>query len=368
MVRATLPAVLFPTTSAGVIVSERGALSIADAYACTRVLSDTVASLPLHTYRRTSAGRVRADETLAARLLSRPAPAVTQSNFVGQLVAHLVLHGEAFIVIYEDSDGRPAQLALLPPNVVSVAIERGGVPLYQWADDLGNPIVAGTEHVIHVKGMSIDGLRGVSPVREAREALGFASALATTGSAFFANGARPSGLLTVPPGPNAEEHLKNLRDGWSASHQGSRNAGRTGFLVGDATFQPVQMPLADAEWLGSCEYSTRQVARIFRVPSWMIGGGTADSLTYSTVAEQARAFVTFSLRPWLVAIEQALGACEALFPTGSGLYPHFELDALLRGAPEQRAGVYTQALNSETGWMTRAEIRALEDLPREPDA
>jgi phage portal protein BeeE len=67
-----------------------------------------------------------------------------------------------------------------------------------------------------------------------------------------------------------------------------------------------------------------------------------------------------------VAVEQALGACAALFPPGSGLYPMFELDALLRGAPEQRAAVYTQALNPQTGWMTRAEVRALEDLPAEP--
>jgi HK97 family phage portal protein len=206
----------------------------------------------------------------------------------------------------------------------------------------------------------------VSPVREAREALGFASALATTGSAFFANGARLSGLLTVPPGPQAEEMLENLKTGWEARHRGAPNAGKTGFLVGDAAFVPVQMPLADAEFLGSREFSTREVCRIFRVPPWMVGGGTADSLTYSTVAEQARAFVTFSLRPWLVCIEQAFALSEALFPTGAGLYPLFEMEGLLRGAPEQRAEFYAKALDPATGWMERAEVRALEDLPARP--
>jgi HK97 family phage portal protein len=287
LTRETLPAVLFPSTAAGVVVSERGALAIADAYACVRVLSDTAASLPLHVYRRTNEGRVRAPQAAAARLLDRPAPAVTQSNLVGQLVAHLALHGEAFIALYRDVDGRVAQLGLLPPNLVSVEVT-GGVPVYKWADELGRPVAATTDDVCHVKGLTLDGLRGVSPVREAREALGFASALATTGSSLFANGARPSGVLSVPPGPSAEEHLENLRDGWNANHKGPRNAGRTGFLVGDMTFTPVQMSLADAEWLGSREFSTREVARIFRVPAWMIGGGTADSLTYSTVAEQAR--------------------------------------------------------------------------------
>lgn len=357
----TLPSILFPRTTAGVIVSERGALSIADAYACVRVLADTAGSLPLHVYRRTSGARVRADETVAAALLQRPAPAMTQATFVAQLVAHLALHGEGFIALYTDPAGNVAQLGCIPPNIVGVEVI-DGVPVYKWADLYGNPIVAGIEQVVHIKPLTYDGLRGVSPIREAREALGFASALATHGSAFFANGARPAGILSVPEGPHAEELLENLRANWNASHAGPKNAGRTGFLTGDVAWTPVQMNLADAEFLASREFSTREVARIFRVPSWMINGSSADSLTYATVSEQARAFVTFSLRPYLVHIEQALGA-SALFEPGT--YPQFELDGLLRGDPKTRAEVYTAALAADTGWMTRAEVRALEDLPPE---
>jgi len=363
---ATVPAVFFPSTQAGVAVSARGALTISDAYACVRVLSDTAASLPLHVFRRRPGGRERARDVPAAVLLERPAPAVTQANLLGQLVAHLALHGEAFVALYRDSAGVVSQLGLMDPSVVGVEVV-GGLPFYSWTTPEGRAVTVTTDDVVHVRGMSLDGVRGVSPVREAREALGFASALAATGSSLFANGGRPAGILTVPPGPNAEEHLANLRDGWNANHRGPRNAGRTGFLVGDVKFTQTQMSLADAEFLASREFSTREVARIFRVPPWMVGGGTTDSLTYATVAEQARAFVTFSLRPWLVVIEQAFGACGALFPTGSDLYPQFELDALLRGAPEQRATVHTAALNEQTGWMTRAEVRALEDLPAEPE-
>ena len=249
LTRAGLPAVMFPVTDAGVIVSERGALNIADAYAAVRCLADSAASLPLHVYRRTTSGRVR-DLGPTAELLDRPAPAVTTANLVGQLVAHLALFGESFLAIYRDAAGRPVQLGLLAPNLVSVELA-GGVPTYSWADELGNSVRAGVESVIHVRGLSMDGLRGVSPVREAREALGLASSLATTGSAFFANGARPSGVLSIPQGPDAQESLQNLRDGWNASHQGPRNAGRTGFLIGEAKFTPVSMPLADAQWLGA---------------------------------------------------------------------------------------------------------------------
>ena len=360
----TLPSILFPRSSSGVIVSERGALTISDAFAAVRVLSDTAGSLPLHTFRRTPGGRVRADDAPVAALLDRPAPAVTQSNLIAQAVAHLALHGEVFLALFRDVTGAVAQLQVLPPNLVSVEMT-AGQPTYKWAGDDGRQIVAGTNDVIHAKGLSYDGVRGISPVRECREALGFASALATHGSAFFANGARPAGILSVPEGPHSEELLENLRSNWNASHAGPKNAGRTGFLSGEVTFTNVQMSLSDAEFLASREFSTREVARIFKVPAWMIGGSSADSLTYSTVAEQARAFVTFSLRPYLVTIEQALGASEALFPTGSGLYAMFELDGLLRGDPTARAAVYTQALNRDTGWLSRAEVRQLEDLPQE---
>jgi len=360
----SLPSILFPKTTAGVVVSERGALTIADAYACVRCLADSAASLPLHVFRRTPGGRVRADDTVAAALLKRPAPAMTQATLVGQIVAHVALHGEAFVALFTDPAGNVAQLGCVPPNIVGVELIDGR-PVYNWADLYGNPIQAGVEQVVHIKPFTYDGIRGVSPIREARESFGFASALVTHGSAFFANGARPAGILSVPEGPHAEELLENLRANWTASHAGPKNAGRTGFLSGEVTFTNVQMSLSDAEFLSSREFSTREVARIFRVPSWMINGSSADSLTYSTVAEQARAFVTFSLRPYLVHIEQALGASPLFAP---GTYCQFELDGLLRGDPKARAEVYSAALNSETGWMNRAEVRALEDLPPEGGA
>ena len=104
------------------------------------------------------------------------------------------------------------------------------------------------------------------------------------------------------------------------------------------------------------------------MPPWIIGAPSGDSLTYSTVAEQARAFVTFSLRPWLVRIERAIGGDADLCPGAT--YVGFDVDGLLRSDAATRADVYAKALDPTTGWMRRDEIRALEDLEPEgsPDA
>ena len=126
---------------------------------------------------------------------------------------------------------------------------------------------------------------------------------------------------------------------------------------------PVGFSADDSQFLGQRELSAREVARIFRVPAWVIDAPTGDSLTYANVAEQNRALATHSLRPWATRIERAISNDADLCPGGT--YVQFDFDGLLRASSEQRAQAYTAALNPETGWMCREEVRELEDLPPE---
>ena len=131
-------------------------------------------------------------------------------------------------------------------------------------------------------------------------------------------------------------------------------------LSGDVNFQQIGMPLEDAQFLEQRQLSATEVARIFRLPPWIIGAPTGDSLTYSTVEAQGLAFVTYALRPWLVGIEQALSADRDLFAPNE--YAEFLLDGLLRSDAVSRAEVYTRALDPVTGWTNRKEVRRLENL------
>jgi HK97 family phage portal protein len=357
------PGLLPYSRSAPLEVTASNALRVSDAYACVRVLTDSISSLPLHVYRRTTAGRVAADDnSRAVALLEHPAPGSTGVDLISQVLVHLNVHGDAFIGKYR-ADGEVAQLGLIPPD--SVQVELRGRRIVYTLDTAHGPTEHGPEDILHIKAMSLDGLRGLSPVAQCRVALGLSSAMQESARQFFDNGSRPSGILTVP-NVNAQHELRDLADDWRNLHGGVQNMHKVAVVSGDLKFTPISFSADDSQFLQQRELSAREVARCFRVPAWAIDAPTGDSLTYANVAEQNRSLVTHSLRPWIVRIERALSADADLCPGDS--YVAFDLDGLLRAAPEQRAEAYSRALDHSTGWMRRDEVRELEDLPPENGA
>jgi HK97 family phage portal protein len=361
--RANVPAVMLQPSVAGIPMSAEAALRIVDVFACVRLLAEAAATLPLVAYRRTGLGRERAEGRLSA-LLDRPAPATTQANLVAQLVGCLALRGNCFLGKYRNREGEVEQLGVLPPDRVQVEI-KGGAPRYTLTRDDGRQTVHDSSDVVHLRGLSLDGVVGLSPIAQAREALGLAATLEQHASALFANGSTPKGVLTVAAGPGNEDLLENLRAGFELRHGGPKNAGRVAVLSGEIKFTPVSVTPADAQFVAQRKLSTVEIARLFRIPPHMVGGEAGNSLTYSTTELEAAHFLRFSLAPWLVVVEQALTADADLCPNGSSLYVEFLTDALLRADSKTRADVYTAALNPQTGWMTREEVRRLENLPAE---
>jgi HK97 family phage portal protein len=221
----------------------------------------------------------------------------------------------------------------------------------------------GPDDVLHIKAMpGIDGLRGLSPITQCRLALELSSNLQASARSYFRNGSRPSGVLSLA-GPQSEHTAEKIRERWDARHAGTENMHRVAVLSGEATFTPIAFSPDDAQFLQQRELSAREVARIFRIPSWAIDAGSPDSMTYSNVTQQSRALIDYSLRPWLVRIERAISGDADLCPGGT--YAQFELDALLRGDADSRSTVYQRALGDGThaAWLTVDEVRALEDLP-----
>lgn len=343
-------------------VTPSNALCIADAYACVRVLADAAASVPLIAYRRTGNGRERLEQGSIVELLSRPAPAMTQAVLIGQLVAHLNLHGNAYLGKYR-KDGAVEQLALLPPDRVRPEI-KAGRPLYELTGPQGEKSIHGPEDVVHIKALTTDGLVGLSPIRQARVALGLSGQLTEHAAEFFANDARPSGVLRVQrfAGTDSED-IDAIKTAFNTEHRGIENAHKIAVLAGEVEFVPFSIPLDDAQFLEQRKLSAVEVARVFRVPPWMIGADAGTSMTYSNTEMQALQFVTYSLRPWLVLIEQALSGDPDLFAARN--YCEFLLDALLRADSKTRAEFYTRALDPITGWMNRDEVRQRENLEAE---
>jgi HK97 family phage portal protein len=343
-------------------VTAENVLRVSDAWACIRVLSDSIASLPLHAFRRADQGRVPAgQDARIVRLLANPAPGSTGVDLISQVMTHLAIDGNAFLAKYRNGDGEIAQLGCLPP--ASVQVELRGQRVVYILDTIHGHTEVGPESVCHIKGLSVDGVRGVSPVAQCRVALGLSASLQDSARQFFDHGSRPSGILSAPSA-NKDE-VQSLSERWALKHGGSENQHKVAVVSGDITFTPLAFSADDNQFLQQRDLSAREVARCFRVPAWAIDAPTGSSLTYANVQEQNRALVTHSLRPWLVRIERAITGDSDLCP--GGMYVQFELDGLLRATPAERAAQYTAGLNPVTGWLNRSEVRELEDLPPEPE-
>jgi HK97 family phage portal protein len=359
LTHANVPSTFLQSTPGGTVTPQTS-LQIADAWACIRALSDAASSLPLIAYRRRSDGSRERYSGRMADLLDRPAPAVSQVNLIGRIVCDLQTHGNSYVGKYRDGRGVIVELGCLPPDRVAPKLKQG-VPRYEYTQD-DRMDEYGVEDIVHVRALSVDGIAGMSPVRQCRMALGLSSNLTEHAARFFENDARPSGILQVQ---NAnEQQISRLRDYWQA-HKGVKRAHKFDVTSGEVTWTPVSMPHDDAQFLESRQLSSTQVASIFRIPPWVIGAPSGSNLTYSNVTNQAEYFVKFSLLPWLRTIEAAFTFDRDLSP--ESVYCEFLLDALLRPDSATRAQVYTAALSKQTGWMTRAEVRRLENLDPQDD-
>jgi len=353
------PSVMLKPTATGQPVSVRTALRVPEVWACCRVLSDAAASLPLRLYRSTAdGGRVEVTTGQTFELLARPAPAVTAGNLIGSIVLRLALNGEAWLAKYRDADGNLEQLGIIPNERVYWQI-KDGQPLYTITTLAGTVQQATPRDLVHLRGMSLDGYRGLSCVEECADAIALCAAMQDHAGRYFQNDARPSGILKVPSGPQADEQVENLRKAWEGRHGGTENAHRVAVVSGEINFDAISSDLQQSQFAELREQAVRQIARAFRVMPWMISASDSGSMTYSNTEQQAQAFIDWSLRPWLTCIEQGLTA-DADLCMGS-LCAEFDYSHLLRGDQAARAAYYTEALAGQ--WLTRAEVRAAEGLP-----
>jgi len=338
------------------------ALAIADVWAAVRVLADAASSLPLHVYRRVPDGRERVETGRLPALLDAPGPATTQADLVSSLMAHSLVWGNAYLAKYRTGD-EVVQLGLLAPDRVRPELERGRLR-FRYSPPTGAQMLLTTSDVVHVRGLSVDGLVGLSAVQQASRVLGLSDELVQHALSYFDTGqqggtARPAGILRM--GQDA-----SISDQGRTKEKIRAESRPHGVLViqGDAEYHAIAERLDDSQFVEQRRLAAQEVARVFRIPPHMIGAPSADSMTYSNVEQESIEFVRYSLAPWLRRIELAISGDRDL--TTERQFVRFELDGLLRADAATRSEVYARALDPVTGWMDRDEVRRLEDLPPRP--
>jgi HK97 family phage portal protein len=361
------PAFMGAESFTGKWVTVEQSLSLPTVYAAIRVLSDAVGTLPLLTYQRRDDGtRAKARQDQVYDLLSvEPNPEMTARDLWQLVTAHLNSWGDAFLG-KQIRGNRVKALWPIRPDLVDVARERGQKVFYV-RDINGNYENGGKPYtqadIIHIKALTLEGLRGASPIELAREAIGHGLALDEYANRFFSNGAVPRVALKHP-GKLGDQAHDRLKADWKSKYGGLRKSNETAVLEEGMEVEVLSLPFEDAQFVEQQKFSVQQVSRIFRIKASMIDGSTGDSLTYKTVESDALHFVTWSLRPWLVAIEQALWRDKDLFPN-RGLYPEFLVDALLRADTKTRYEAYQIGINSK--FLKPSEARERENLEPDPE-
>ena len=360
---------LFGKTSSGKIVNEQTAMQSAAVYACVRILSEAIASLPIHVYRyRLDGGKERIPQHPLYYLLhNEPNPEMTSFVFRETLMSHLLLWGNAYAQIVRNGRGQPIALYPLLPNRMEVSRTKTGDMVYTYHLDPderdlypnGKNVTLRKDEVLHIPGLGFDGLIGYSPIAMAKNAIGMSLATEEYGASFFANGANPGGVLEHP---GVIKDIQRVKDSWNSAYQGTGNAHKIAVLEEGMKFQAIGIPPEQAQFLETRKFQINEIARIFRVPPHMVGD--LEKSSFSNIEQQSLEFVKYTLDPWVVRWEQSLQQSLVLPSEKQSIFIKFNIDGLLRGDYQSRMNGY--AVARQNGWLSANDIRELEDMNRIP--
>jgi HK97 family phage portal protein len=345
-------------SASGVNVTPNNAMGIAAVYGCVRIISGAVATLPIAVKRRVDE-RTRedaSDNALWKLLRRKPNRWQTPSQFRRMLQAHLLLRGKAYAMIVW-SRGAPIELVPLNPDHVECTQLDDLSLVYDYTRRDGRKIRLAQSEVMHLVGLTLDGVNGVSVLTYARESLGESIASAAHGAAMFRNGARISNVLKHP-GKLGSEALKFLRESLDAYRSGGESEGKALILEEGMDVSPLQMTSVDAQWIEARKFTRTDIEMFFGVPGSMLGDTEKTTSWGSGVEQQSIGFVTYTLEDWLTTWEETIA--RDLIGDRDDLYVRFNRAALVKGDIKTRWAAYVQAL--QWGVMSPNEVRALEDM------
>jgi HK97 family phage portal protein len=341
---------------AGISVSEESAMRTSAVYACVKILAETVASLPLHLYKKNGNKKSKAEEhPLFSCLYEIPNAETTSFNFREVMMTALLLWGNAYARIIRDKQGHVKELWYLRPDLMTVSRDNNKKLKYDYADENGGMIKYRPDQIFHVKGLSYDGVKGLSPIGQMKEAIGLSLATESYGAAFFGNGARPGGVIEYP---GTLKDPEKLRESWNKVFQGSKNSNKTAVLEAGAKFHTIGLPPEESQFLETRKFQINEICRIFRVPPHLVGD--LEKATFSNIEHQSIEFVQHTIRPWLVRWEQEISRSLLSDEERTMYFARFNVDGLLRGDYASRMQGYATA--RQNGWMSANDIRELEEM------
>jgi len=343
------------TTESASTVTFESAMQLSAVWACVKLLSETVSSLPLNIYRKTADGR-KLDERHALSQLFAGKVNRWQNKieFFETVMLNLMTQGNAYCVI-ERSGGRITGLLPIMSQQVEPMLLNDGTLVYNYTNDRGVTVLA-AENIWHIKLMG-NGTVGMSPLAYQRDTLGIAQAAELATTKIYRNGAKPSGVLSIDRVLNASQR-QQVRDSFSTLTTTTDD--RLIVLEGGMKFDAISLSPQDIELLSSRKFQISEICRWYGVPSVMVNDNNGSTTWGSGIEQIMQGFYKLTLRPILEKIEASI-RISLMEPGERARYDvEFDFDALLRADAKNRFESYRVGIMA--GVMTPNEARALEHL------
>ena len=348
-------------TTSGIKVSDSDLMGLPAAYAAVRAISETVAQLPLRVFEKSDSGKItEVREHAGTELLGwdRPNNYQTPYDFVQLMQSRLCIRHNAYAKIEKDRRGRVRNLMPINPNSVTMQLdEQTGAHLYtlNWEEGDTETDVH-PDHVLHVRGFSMNGFLGWALMGSSHDAIGQMVATDRLVQTALGNGPHLPGFLRAPR--VSDKQIDMLSEVMRQS-RGVQQAGKIPVYPGEVEFVKVGMHADEAQLLDSRMFNLGDTCRLFRVQPHLLFDLT--NATYSNIEEQQKSFLDMTIMSWLTRWEQALRiSLLTKAERKRNMYFHFGTDELLRARQLDRYKAYSVAIN--WGFMNRNEVRAKEDL------
>lgn len=345
----------WPSTrnDSGVNVTQTTALGLTTTYACVSLLADTVSTLPTRVIRHPT------PETTV--VLPRPAwivapeadnPSMTWEAHLSEVMVSLLLDGNAFIYTTRESNGGVLEVRALDPSRVNVT-RRAGKLVYE-VPSIGKEYSADeVRHIWHIRRPG--DLRGLSPIEAARQSIGKYMAADTYGARFFGSGANLSGVLQVKANL-AQQEADELKAKFVAKYGGVGRSFGVAVLDNGTEWKPLSVTPDQAQFISTLVHGVEDVARLFRVPPYMVGSTQPGAMANASVEGQGIYFEGHTVRPWVELMEAAY---SSFLPPGQTV--QLNTNGLLR--TDFKTRMEGLAFGVQNGIVLRSEARRIEDLP-----
>lgn len=337
-------------------INHDSALKISTVFACVRLISETLASLPCVLYKNLSnGGRIRAENHPLYKLLYvQPNLRQDASQFFEDLGWSIILRGKAYAYIDIDyTTGSIKQLVPIQPDQITLLEDPNDFTnfIFQYTSRAGKTYYLNKDQVFY-----ITAYKDKSPIDLMAETLSIPMYLRDHSTNLFKNSAALRGVLKHPDVLSAEAR-ERLRNDWDTKYAGASNSGRTVILEEGLEFQQIQMTQDQAQFIETMNFSRVEICQIFRVPPHLVG--ILDRATYSNIEQQSLEFKTYTMMPWFVRFERAISRCLLTSKEQDKYKAEFNAEALLRGDIKTRSEAL--AIQRQNGIISIDEWRELEN-------